>query len=111
MVLDLHKYFLFHSKTGDSLIFVQFARYLAQEMHSREQFNSSADASDEDEDEDGGWLAQSSFDLGRPPLRRNTGNRQEISSSGFDVGTSPLHHCPKVIRLPRMHSILAPVAL
>lgn len=67
----------------------QFARYLAQEMHSREQFNSSADASDEDEDEDGGWLAQSSFDLGRPPLRRNTGNRQEISSSGFDDAFNP----------------------
>ncbi|KAG1756903.1 SIT4 phosphatase-associated protein-domain-containing protein [Suillus paluster] len=68
----------------------QFARYLAQEMHSGEQFNSSSDASDEDEDEDGGWLAQSSFDLGRPPMsRRSNGNRQEISSSGFDDAFNP----------------------
>ncbi|KAG1794856.1 SIT4 phosphatase-associated protein-domain-containing protein [Suillus plorans] len=67
----------------------QFARYLAQEMHSREQFHASSDASDEDEDEDGGWLAQSTFDLGRPPLRRNTGNQQEISSSGFDDAFNP----------------------
>jgi serine/threonine-protein phosphatase 6 regulatory subunit 3 len=67
----------------------QFARYLAQEMHSREQFNSS-DASDEDDDEDGGgWLAQSTFDLGRPPLGRNTGNRQDVSSSGFDDAFNP----------------------
>jgi serine/threonine-protein phosphatase 6 regulatory subunit 3 len=58
-------------------------------MHSREQFNSS-DASDEDDDEDGGgWLAQSTFDLGRPPLGRNTGNRQDVSSSGFDDAFNP----------------------
>lgn len=80
-------------------------------MHSREQFHSSSDASDEDEDEDGGWLAQSTFDLGRPPLRRNTGNQQEISSSGFDVGISPLYRFPEVIRPFRMHSILVPAAL
>lgn len=72
----------------NSLIFVQFARYLAEEMQSGEHLNSSSDTSDDDDDDDGGWLAQSTFDLGRPPLsRRNNGNRQESSSSGFDVST------------------------
>lgn len=80
-------------------------------MHSVEQFNSSSDASDDEEDDDGGWLAQSKFDLGRPPLsRRNTGNRQEASSSGFDVGTYRLYSVPGLIRPPRMHLVLAPVA-
>ncbi|OAX34190.1 SAPS-domain-containing protein [Rhizopogon vinicolor AM-OR11-026] len=68
----------------------QFARYLAQEMHSGEAFNSSSDTSDDDEDDDGGWLTQSTFDLGRPPLsRRNNGNRQEATSSGFDDAFNP----------------------
>lgn len=81
-------------------------------MHSGEHFNSSSDTSD-DEDEDGGWLAQSTFDLGRPPLsRRNNGNRQ-VSSSGsnFDVGTCPLCYVLELIRSPRMLSIPSPVVL
>lgn len=61
----------------------QFARYLAQEMHSSEFFSS--DASD-DEDEDGGWLAHSSFDLGKPPPARRLHHNTAVSSSGgFDV--------------------------
>jgi len=52
-------------------------------MHSSEFFSS--DASD-DEDEDGGWLAHSSFDLGKPPPARRLHNNTAVSSSGgFDV--------------------------
>ncbi|KAI6103591.1 SIT4 phosphatase-associated protein-domain-containing protein [Pisolithus sp. B1] len=59
----------------------QFAQYLAQEMHS-DFFPS--DASD-DEDEDGGWLAHSTFDLGKPPAaRRHQNNTQTSTSNGFD---------------------------
>ncbi|KAI6008648.1 SIT4 phosphatase-associated protein-domain-containing protein [Pisolithus marmoratus] len=60
----------------------QFARYLAQEMHS-EFFPS--DASDDEDDDDGGWLAHSTFDLGKPPpARRHQNNTQMSTSSGFD---------------------------
>ncbi|KAH7915316.1 SIT4 phosphatase-associated protein-domain-containing protein [Hygrophoropsis aurantiaca] len=66
----------------------QFARYLAQEMQSSENFGSSSDASDEDED--GGWLAQSTFDLGKPPLpRRNHNNRHESNANGFGDAFTP----------------------
>lgn len=60
----------------------QFARYLAQEMHS-EFFSSDAD--DDEDEEDGGWLAHSTFDLGKPPpARRHQNNAQISASSGFD---------------------------
>lgn len=68
----------------DSIITFQFARYLAQEMHSSDQFGSS-DASD-DEEEDGGWLTHSSFTLKDPPSIRHRSSEQKLfASSGFDV--------------------------
>lgn len=64
---------------------IQFARYLAQEMQSSDQFGSSSDASD-DEEEDGGWLTHSTFDLSNPPsARRHSSDRRLLHSSGFDV--------------------------
>ncbi|KAF8550431.1 SAPS-domain-containing protein [Imleria badia] len=60
----------------------QFARYLTQELHAGEY------TSDEDEDEDdGGWLTQSTFDLGKPPPARRHNNGQ--SSSGFEDAFNP----------------------
>ncbi|KIM86236.1 hypothetical protein PILCRDRAFT_65387 [Piloderma croceum F 1598] len=69
----------------------QFARYLAQEMQSSDQFGSpSSDASD-DEDEDGGWLAHSTFDLGNPPVyaRHHSSDRRPLGSSEFDDTFDP----------------------
>ncbi|KAL4068116.1 SIT4 phosphatase-associated protein-domain-containing protein [Scleroderma citrinum] len=66
----------------------QFARYLAQEMHSSEFFSS--DASDDEDDEEGGWLAHSTFDLGKPPPARRHHNSTVVSSSGgFDDAFNP----------------------
>ncbi|KAH7889332.1 SIT4 phosphatase-associated protein-domain-containing protein [Phlebopus sp. FC_14] len=65
----------------------QFARYLAQEMHSAEYFSS--DASDDEDDEDGGWLAQSTFDLGKPPPARRHQGTTHASSRGFDDAYNP----------------------
>ncbi|KAI5989239.1 SIT4 phosphatase-associated protein-domain-containing protein [Pisolithus marmoratus] len=61
----------------------QFARYLAQEMHS-EFFPS--DASDDEDDDDGGWLAHSTFDLGKPPpaRRHQTHKCRRPAASTFD---------------------------
>ncbi|KAI6131908.1 SIT4 phosphatase-associated protein-domain-containing protein [Pisolithus thermaeus] len=60
----------------------QFAQYLAQEMHS-DFFPS--DASDDEDEEDGGWLAHSTFDLGKPPAaRRHQNSTQTSTSNGFD---------------------------
>ena len=56
-------------------------------MQSSDHFGpSSSDASD-DEEEDGGWLAHSTFDLGNPPVsaRHHSGDRRPLSSSAFDV--------------------------
>ncbi|EGO21202.1 hypothetical protein SERLADRAFT_452336 [Serpula lacrymans var. lacrymans S7.9] len=59
----------------------QFARYLAQEIQSSEHFGSSSD----EEEEDGGWLAHSTFDLGNPPLpSRHQSEGQMQLSSAFD---------------------------
>ncbi|KAI6036028.1 SIT4 phosphatase-associated protein-domain-containing protein [Pisolithus microcarpus] len=41
--------------------------------------------SDDEDDEDGGWLAHSTFDLGKPPpARRHQNNTQISTSNGFD---------------------------
>ena len=55
-------------------------------MQSAEHFESADEASD-DEEEDGGWLAQSTFDLRPPPLsaRQHETDRRPLSTSGFDV--------------------------
>lgn len=65
----------------------QFARYLAQEMHSSDQFESSSDEEDEDE----GWLSQSTFSLSNPPvsLRHQSTERRPLSTSGFDDAFNP----------------------
>lgn len=56
---------------------------MTQELHSGEYLAS--DASDDEDDEyDDGWLAQSTFDLGKPPPARRHNNGQ--SSSRFEVG-------------------------
>ncbi|PPQ76470.1 hypothetical protein CVT26_012907, partial [Gymnopilus dilepis] len=63
-----------------------FARYLAQEMGSADQFGSSSDEEDEDE----GWLTQSTFGLNHPPVSSRTfGERRPLSSSGFDDSFVP----------------------
>ncbi|KAG9318917.1 SIT4 phosphatase-associated protein-domain-containing protein [Chiua virens] len=64
----------------------QFARYLTQELHAGENFTYASDDED-DEDNDNGWLAQSTFDLGKPPPARRHNNGQ--SSSGFDDSFNP----------------------
>jgi serine/threonine-protein phosphatase 6 regulatory subunit 3 len=58
-------------------------------MQSSDHFGSGSDISDE-EDEDGGWLAQSTFDLGNPPVsaRNRQSDRRSSSSSGFDVSAT-----------------------
>ena len=51
-------------------------------MGSADQFGSSSDEEDEDE----GWLTQSTFGLNHPPVSSRTfGERRPLSSSGFDV--------------------------
>ncbi|GBE81848.1 Extragenic suppressor of kinetochore protein [Sparassis crispa] len=68
-----------------------FAHYLAQEMQSAEHFESSDEASD-DEEEDSGWLAHSTFDLPSPPVsaRQHINNgRRPLSSNGFDDSFVP----------------------
>lgn len=58
--------------------FVQFARYLAQEMGVSDQFG-------DDEDDDEGWLTQSTFGLTNPPLTRRTVMERKPLGDGFDV--------------------------
>ena len=55
-------------------------------MQSNSEHFSSDEASD-DEEEDGGWLAQSTFDMRPPPIsaRPPNGDRRPLSASGFDV--------------------------
>jgi len=67
-----------------------FAQYLAQEMQSAEHFESADEASD-DEEEDGGWLAHSTFDLRPPPVsaRQHEADRRPLSTSGFDDAFAP----------------------
>ena len=58
-------------------------------MQHPDPFGSSSDASD-DEEEDGGWLAHSTFDLGSPPIsaRHHSSDRRPLSASGFDVSAN-----------------------
>ncbi|KAI0031479.1 SIT4 phosphatase-associated protein-domain-containing protein, partial [Vararia minispora EC-137] len=67
-----------------------FARYLAQEMHSPDEFGAAAgDSADEsDEDDDGGWLAHSQFQLEREPPA-SLRERRPLSAAGFDDSFSP----------------------
>ncbi|KAF9478498.1 SAPS-domain-containing protein [Pholiota conissans] len=60
-----------------------FARYLAQEMASSDNFGSS----DEDE-EDEGWLTQSTFGM-NPIPPRPFGERRPLSNSSFDDAFNP----------------------
>jgi serine/threonine-protein phosphatase 6 regulatory subunit 3 len=61
---------------------MQFARYLAQEMQTSQQFESNSD--DEDEEE-GGWLARSTFGLNPPPSTTRHNDRNPPEPSTFDV--------------------------
>ncbi|KAI0957676.1 hypothetical protein AcW1_005989 [Taiwanofungus camphoratus] len=67
-----------------------FAQYLAQEMQSAEHFESADEASD-DEEEDGGWLAHSTFELRPPPVhaRQHDSGRRPLSSNGFEDSFAP----------------------
>ncbi|PPQ89434.1 hypothetical protein CVT25_012813, partial [Psilocybe cyanescens] len=64
-----------------------FARYLAQEMGSSDQFGSSSDEDDEDE----GWLTQSTFGLNPAPVttRPFSEPRRPLSSNGFGDAFDP----------------------
>ncbi|KAG6836788.1 hypothetical protein H0H93_003209 [Arthromyces matolae] len=68
-----------------------FARYLAQEMHTKDSHDNTSD--DEDDDEEGGWLSQSTFSLTGPPISaRPPSERRPLSafgSSGFDDAFTP----------------------
>jgi len=68
----------------------QFARYLAQEMQAEEHMSFDGEASDDDED-DSGWLAHSTFDLRPPPVtaRQRDTVRQPLGTSGFDDSFDP----------------------
>ncbi|EMD38130.1 hypothetical protein CERSUDRAFT_113278 [Gelatoporia subvermispora B] len=68
----------------------RFAHYLAQEMQTAEHFESSDEASD-DEEEDCGWLAHSNFDLRAPPVsaRHHQSDRRPLSPAGFEDAFSP----------------------
>ena len=56
-------------------------------MHSSEQFGSSSDASD-DEEEDEGWLTHSRFALSNPPVSaRNHSSHRRPLAAGFDAST------------------------
>lgn len=63
----------------------QFANYLVQEMQSSDHLGSSDEASDEEDE--GGWLAQSTFELRPPPVtaRAHDNGRRPLSSTGFEV--------------------------
>ncbi|KXN91442.1 Extragenic suppressor of kinetochore protein 1 [Leucoagaricus sp. SymC.cos] len=65
-----------------------FARYLAQEIQSSNHIGESSDSSDEEE---GGWLSQSNFNLGSPPIsaRRLQAERRPLDVSGFDDSFVP----------------------
>jgi len=66
-----------------------FARYLAQQMHSPDEFGvGSGDSPDEDDEDDGGWLTHSQFGLEREPPG-STRERRPLSASGFDDSFSP----------------------
>ncbi|TFY80035.1 hypothetical protein EWM64_g3980 [Hericium alpestre] len=70
----------------------QFARYLASEMHATDEFGGSSSSSDASDDEDGGWLAQSHFEIDHPPpvsARPHNGERRPLSANGFDDSFSP----------------------
>ncbi|KAI0362567.1 SAPS-domain-containing protein [Trametes cingulata] len=62
----------------------RFANYLVQEIQSSDHLGSSDEASDEEED--GGWLAQSTFELRPPPVtaRQHDNGRRPLSSTGFE---------------------------
>ncbi|KAH9484467.1 Extragenic suppressor of kinetochore protein 1 [Psilocybe cubensis] len=64
-----------------------FARYLAQEMGNSDQFGSSSDEDDEDE----GWLTQSTFGLNPAPVatRPFSEPRRPLSSNGFGDAFDP----------------------
>ncbi|KAI0053980.1 SAPS-domain-containing protein [Auriscalpium vulgare] len=69
-----------------------FARYLAQEIHSADEFGGSSSSSDASDEEDGGWLTQSHFGLDRSPPTsarpRNT-ERRPLNANGFDDAFVP----------------------
>ena len=54
-------------------------------MQSSDHLNSEDENSDEEED--GGWLAQSTFELRPPPVtaRQHDSDRRPFSASGFEV--------------------------
>ncbi|KAF8969575.1 SIT4 phosphatase-associated protein-domain-containing protein [Flammula alnicola] len=62
-----------------------FARYLAQEMASSDQFGSSSDEDDEDE----GWLTQSTFGMNPPVSTRPFSERRPLSNNAFGDSFDP----------------------
>ncbi|RDB22233.1 Extragenic suppressor of kinetochore protein 1 [Hypsizygus marmoreus] len=69
----------------------QFARYLAQEMHTSDAMGSGSD--DEDSEEEGGWLSQSTFNLVPPPISTRSASAERrplsLSSHEFDDAFIP----------------------
>ncbi|OBZ65736.1 Extragenic suppressor of kinetochore protein 1, partial [Grifola frondosa] len=65
-----------------------FAHYLAQEIQSSEHLGSSDEASDDEED-DSGWLAHSTFELRPPPVtaRQHDNDRRPLANAFEDSFT------------------------
>ncbi|KAG7093017.1 hypothetical protein E1B28_009314 [Marasmius oreades] len=64
-----------------------FTRYLANQMGTTDTFGNTGFPEDDD-DEESGWLSQSTFSLGNPPMtnlrRRNESERRPLGATGFD---------------------------
>ncbi|KAI0807835.1 SAPS-domain-containing protein [Fomes fomentarius] len=67
----------------------RFAHYLVHEIQSSDHLGSSDEASDDEEE--GGWLAQSAFELRPPPVtaRQHDSDRRPLSASAFDDAFNP----------------------
>ncbi|KAI0748433.1 SIT4 phosphatase-associated protein-domain-containing protein [Daedaleopsis nitida] len=67
----------------------RFANYLVHEIQSSDHLGSSDEASDDEEE--GGWLAQSTFELRPPPVtaRQHDNDRRPLSASAFDDAFDP----------------------
>ncbi|KAI0256604.1 SIT4 phosphatase-associated protein-domain-containing protein [Lactifluus subvellereus] len=71
-----------------------FSQYLAHEMQRRDEFGSSSSSSDASDEEDGGWLAQSQFEMqferpGGTRRRLPVRERRPLREAGMDSAFPP----------------------
>lgn len=64
---------------------------MAREIQRRDEFGGSSSSSDASDEEDGGWLAQSQFDIrlehSGDTARRPLVRERPLSEAGVDVGS------------------------